>query len=61
MEKTASETVASGEKVDADLAFQQKTIKEMESMTAQLDEVSKTLENLIERFTIKEDEIKENE
>lgn len=61
MEKTASETVASGEKVDADLALQQKTIKEMESMTAQLDEVSKTLENLIERFTIKEDEIKENE
>ena len=52
MEKTASQTVASGEKVDADLALQQKTIKEMESMTAQLDEVSRTLDSLLDGFTI---------
>ncbi len=52
MEKTASQTVASGEKVDADLAHQQKTIKEMESMASQLDEVSATLDTLLEKFRI---------
>lgn len=53
MEKTASDTVASGEKVDADLVLHQKTIKDMENMTAQLDEVSKTLDSLLDKFTIK--------
>jgi methyl-accepting chemotaxis protein len=59
MEKTASLTVASGEKVDADLALQKKTIREMEGMTAQLDEISRTLGSLIERFKISADAAQE--
>lgn len=56
MERAAIQTVATGEKVDAELELQQKTIKEMEKMTSQLDEVSRTLESLIDKFKIRADE-----
>lgn len=50
--KAASETIASGEEIDEDLLLQQKTMKEMEAMTAKLDEVADTLNNLLERFKV---------
>ncbi len=50
--KAASQTVASGEEIDEDLALQQKTIKEMETMTSKLDEVAGTLNSLLEHFKV---------
>lgn len=50
--RAASETVASGEEIDEGLALQQKTMREMEEMTAKLDEVAGTLNGLLERFKV---------
>jgi methyl-accepting chemotaxis protein len=50
--KAASQTVASRDEIDEDLALQQKTMKEMETMTAKLDEVAGTLNSLLERFKV---------
>lgn len=50
--RAASQTVASREEIDEDLALQQKTMKEMETMTSKLDEVAGTLNSLLERFKV---------
>lgn len=50
--KAASRTAASGEEIDEDLALQQKTMKEIESMTGKLDEVAGTLNSLLDRFKV---------
>jgi len=52
LEKAANQTVASGEEIDENLALQQKTMKEMEAMTAKLDEVTGSLSSLLERFKV---------
>lgn len=51
-EEATSRTVVSGEELDAELELQQKTIKEMEAVTEKLDEVTNTLNELLERFNI---------
>ncbi|HEX2944739.1 MAG TPA: methyl-accepting chemotaxis protein [Clostridia bacterium] len=48
----ASRTVASGEEIDEDLVLQQKAMKEMEMLTAKLDEVAGTLNGLLDRFKV---------
>jgi len=52
LEQTASETVASGEEIDAELELQQKTIREMEAVTEKLDEVTGALNELLGKFRI---------
>lgn len=52
LEKAASQTVASGVVIDADLEIQQKTMTEMEEMTVKLDEVSGALNSLLEQFKV---------
>jgi len=52
LEKAASQTVASGEDLDAELELQQKTLKEMEAVTEKLDEVTEALNGLLEKFMV---------
>ncbi len=52
LSKAASQTAASRDEINEDLALQQKTMKEMETMTAKLDEVAGTLNSLLERFKV---------
>ena len=52
LSKAASQTVASGEAMDAGLELQKDTMKQIEDMTLKLDEVSGTLDSLVERFKV---------
>jgi len=52
IEKAASQTVASGKDLDAELELQQKTLKEMEAVTEKLDEVTEALNGLLEKFMV---------
>lgn len=50
--KATSQTVATGEAIDAGLVLQKKTMKQIEDMTLKLDEVSGTLDSLVECFKV---------
>ena len=52
LSKAASQTVASGKAMDAGLELQKDTMKQIEDMTLKLDEVSGTLDSLVERFKV---------
>jgi methyl-accepting chemotaxis protein len=50
--RAASQTAASGEAIDEGLELQHKTMKQIEDMTFKLDEVTGTLDSLVEQFKI---------
>ena len=52
IEKAASQTVASGKDLDAELEQHQKTLREMEAVTEKLDEVTEALNGLLEKFMV---------
>ncbi len=52
MDHTAGFTAVSGEEINEDLELQQKTIEEMEELTAKLDEASGSLNNLLGQFKV---------
>ncbi len=52
LEKAASQTVASGEAIDAGLELQKNNMKQIEDMTLKLDEVSYALNGLVKSFKV---------
>lgn len=52
LSKTAARTVESSAEIDAGLEVHIKTIGQLDDMTGKLDEVSSTLNNIVERFKI---------
>jgi methyl-accepting chemotaxis protein len=52
LSKTAARTAESGAEIDAGLEVHIKTIEQLNDMTGKLDEVSITLNNIVERFKI---------
>lgn len=52
LSKAATRTVESSAEIDAGLEVQLKTIEQLDDMTGKLDEVSSTLNNMVERFQI---------